>query len=265
MAAQPRANAPLMVKTLLLILSLGLLSPLLAQEIKVAAAADLNYAMKDLAARYEQKTGNKVALSFGASGNFYSQISNGAPYDVFFSADLDYVNKLAAAGKIDSVSVRTYAVGHLVLWVPNSSKLDPQKLKMDVLIDPSVKKIAIANPEHAPYGRAAVASLEFFQIKGLVSDKLVLGANISQAAQFVESGNAQAGLIALSLAMSPAMKDAGKYWGLPQDSYPAIQQGVGILTTSKNKKAAQAFLDYIGSPEGTAVLEQYGFGVPQGK
>jgi len=154
-----------MKKTLLLILFFALVSPLLPQQINVAAAADLNYAMKDLASRYQQKTGNRVALSFGASGNFYSQISNGAPYDVFFSADLDYVRKLAAAGKIDNASVRSYAVGHLVLWVPNSSKLDPQKLEMDVLLDPSVKKIAIANPEHAPYGRAAMASLEFSRSK----------------------------------------------------------------------------------------------------
>jgi len=252
-------------KILLLTLSLSLLSTLVAEEIRVAAAADLNYAMKDLASRYEQKTGNKAALSFGASGNFYSQISNGAPYDVFFSADLDYVKKLAAAGKIDSGSVRTYAVGHLVLWVPNTSRLNPQKLKMDVLIDPSVKKIAIANPEHAPYGRAAMSSIEFFMIKGLVSDKLVLGENISQAAQFVQSGNAQAGLIALSLAMSPPMKSAGKYWELPADSYPEIQQGVGILSSSTRKQAAQAFIDYISSPEGTDVLEQYGFDVPSGK
>ena len=218
--------------------------------------------MKDLAARFEQKTGNKVDLSFGASGNFYSQIQNGAPFDLFFSADLDYAKKLAEAGKIESASVRTYAVGHLVLWVPKSSKLDPQKLKMDLLLDPSVQKIAIANPEHAPYGRAAMAALEHYGLKDKVAGKLVLGENISQAAQFVQSGNAQAGLIALSLAMSPAMKNAGKYWELPQDAYPEIQQGVGILTTSKNKQAAQAFIDYISSPEGTAVLEQYGFRVP---
>ena len=168
-----------MKKTLLLILSLGLLSPLLAQDINVAAAADLNYAMKDLASRYEQKTGNKIALSFGASGNFYSQISNGAPYDMFFSADLDYVKKLAAAGKIDNASVRTYAIGHLVLWVPNSSKLDPQKLKMDMLIDPSVKKIAIANPEHAPYGRAAMAVLEHSDLKDMVAGQTGAGAKTS--------------------------------------------------------------------------------------
>ena len=245
------------------VLMFSLLSPLLvAEDVRVAAAADLNYAMKDLAARFEQKTGNKVDLSFGASGNFYSQIQNGAPFDLFFSADLDYAKKLAEAGKIESASVRTCAVGHLVLWVPNSSKLDPAKLKMDLLLDPSIKKIAVANAQNAPYGRAGMAALEHFGLKDKVADKLVLGENISQTAQFVQSGNAQAGLIALSLAMSPAMKDAGKYWEVPQDAYPEIQQGVGILSASKHKQAAQAFIDYISSPEGTAVLEQYGFRVP---
>ena len=121
----------------------------------VAALADLTYAMKDLAGQFQKKTGNTVTLSFGASGNFYSQITSGAPYDLFFSADSEYLAKLAAAGKIDKASVREYAMGALVLWVANSSGLDLQKLKMDALLDPSVKKIAIANPDHAPYGRAA--------------------------------------------------------------------------------------------------------------
>ena len=252
-------------KILLLILALTLLPQLIAQEIKVAAAADLNYAIKDLAARYQKKTGNNVALSIGSSGAFYSQIQNGAPFDVYLSADLDYVKKLAAAGKIDTASVRDYAIGRLVLWLPNSSKLDLQKLKMDALLDPSVNKIAIANPDLAPYGRAAKAALEHFQIEGLVKDRLVIGENVSQAAQFVQSGNAQAGLIPLSLALAPAMKDAGKYWEVPQDAYPEIRQGAGVVSSSKNKKAAQAFLDYLGSPEGTAVLEQYGFRVPKAK
>ena len=247
----------------ILVLMLSLLTPvLIAEDVRVAAAADLNYAMKDLAASFEQKSGNKVELSFGASGNFYSQIQNGAPFDLFFSADLDYAKKLAEAGKIESASVRIYAIGHLVLWVPNSAKLDPEKLKMDLLLDPSVQRIAIANPQHAPYGRAAMAALEHFGLKDKVATKLVMGENISQAAQFVQSGNTQAGLIALSLAMSPAMKNAGKYWELPLDAYPEIQQGVGILSSSKHKQAAQAFIDYISSPEGTAVLEQYGFRVP---
>ena len=251
-----------MNNALVLLLSLALLSPACGEEIRVAAAADLSYAMNDLAARFEQKTGNKVELSFGASGSFYSQIQSGAPFDLFFSADSEYPKKLAAAGKIDGASLRTYAIGHLVLWVPNSSKLDPQKMKMDLLLDPSVKKIAIANPEHAPYGQAAVAALDHYIMKGLVSDKLVMGESISQTAQFVESGNAQAGLIALSLAVSPTMKDKGKYWELPQEAYPEIQQGAGIVSSSKRKQAAQAFLDYVTSPEGAAVLERYGFRVP---
>jgi molybdate transport system substrate-binding protein len=236
-----------------------------AQDIAVAAASDLNFAMKDLASRYEQKSGIKIALSFGASGNFYSQIQSGAPYDLFFSADADYPTKLAAAGLIDKASIGSYAVGHLVLWIPTGSSLDVQQLKMDTLLQPSVQKIAIANPEHAPYGRAAMAALEHFGLKGLVSSKLVLGENVSQAAQFVQSGNAQAGLIPLSLAMSPAMKSSGKYWELPADSYPEIQQVVGILTSSKHRQAAQAFLDFVTSPGGAAVLQQYGFALPARK
>jgi molybdate transport system substrate-binding protein len=253
----------LMKKTLLLILSLALLVPTVrAEEITVAAAADLNYAMKDLATRFQQKTGNQVTLSFGSSGSFFSQIQSGAPFDLFFSADMDYPKKLAAAGLVENSSLRVYAIGHLVLWVPNSSALDPQKLKMDLLLQPSVQRIAIANPQHAPYGRAAMSALEHVGLKDKVAGKVVLGENISQTAQFVQSGNAQAGLIALSLAMSPAMKDTGKYWELPADSYPEMQQAVAILSSSKHKQAAQAFIDYISSSEGAAVLEQYGFRVP---
>jgi molybdate transport system substrate-binding protein len=249
-------------KLLIFMASLCLLTPLAAQKIRVGAATDLNFAMNDLASRFGQKTGNKVASSFGASGNFYSEIENGAPFDLFFSADAEYPKKLAVAGKMDSASLRTYALGRLVLWVPAGSKLDPQKMKMDLLLDSSVKRIAIANPEHAPYGRAAMAALDHYIIQGLVKDKLVLGEDIGQAAQFVESENAQAGLIALSLAMSPTMKDKGKYWELPQDAYPEIRQDAGIVSSSKQKQAAQAFLDYVTSPEGGAVLEQYGFRVP---
>ena len=245
------------------ILAIALLTPsAIAQQLTVAAAADLNYAMKDLAARFERKTGNQVSLSFGASGNFYSQIQNGAPYDLFFSADADYPKKLAAAGLMDGSSLRTYAVGHLVLWVPNTVKLEPQQLKMELLTQPSVQKIAIANPQHAPYGRAALAALEHFGLKDKVASKLVLGENVSQAAQFLQSGNAQAGLVAESLAVSPEMRSAGRYWPVPQDAYPEMQQVAGILASSKHKPAAQAFISFVRSTEGAAILQNYGFGVP---
>ena len=251
------------VAILLLILFLG--SPS-AREITVAAAADLNYALQDLAARFEKKTGDKtVTLSFGSSGNLFSEIQSGAPYDLFLSADEQYPQRLAAAGLMDPASLRSFVVGHLVLWVRNGSGLDPQKLKMDLLLEPSVEHIAIASPQHAPYGRAAMAALTHFGLKDKLASKLVFGESVSQAAQFVQSGNAQAGLIALSLAMSPAMRAAGTYWRLPPDSYPELLQAAGIISASRRKQAAQAFLDYVTSPEGAAVLEHYGFTVPAGK
>lgn len=234
-----------------------------AEDITVAAAADLSYALKDLAHRFTAKTGTGVKLSFGSSGNLYSQIQNGAPFDLFFSADADYPKKLVEAGQVDANSLRTYAVGHLVLWVPNSVPLDPQKLQMDLLTRPEVKRIATANAQHAPYGRAAMAALEHFGLKDKVASKLVVGENISQAAQFVQSGNAQAGLIALSLALAPAMKDSGRYWELPSESYPELQQAAGVVAGSKQKAAAQAFLNYVTSAEGRGILQQYGFHTPQ--
>lgn len=248
---------------LVLCYAFALAAQAVGEEITVAAAADLNYALKDLAQRFSKSTGTEVKLSFGASGNLFSQIQNGAPFDLFFSADADYPKKLAEAGVVEASSVRAYAVGHLVLWVPNSLGLDPQKLKMYLLSDPKVQHVAIANPQHAPYGRAAMSALEHFGLKGKVASKLVQGENISQAAQFVQSGNAQAGLIALSLALSPAMKDAGRYWELPQNSYPELLQVVAIVRTSKHKAAAQALLNYVTSPEGRAILQQYGFRTPQ--
>lgn len=246
---------------LLLVVTFNLYS-IAAEPIRVAAAADLNFALNDVAARFEAKTGTKVLLSFGSSGNLFSQIQNGAPFDLFFSADEDYPKKLAAAGAMDATTLRTYAIGHLVLWLPKTSQLDPATLQMKLLTDPSVSRISIANPQHAPYGRAAMASIEHYGLKDKVASKLVYGENVSQAAQFVQSGNAQAGLIALSLAKSPAMASAGKYWELPTDSYPELRQAAGVISASKQKKEAQAFLDYVLSAEGAAILRKAGLGIP---
>jgi molybdate transport system substrate-binding protein len=253
-----------MVVTLLLLLAFASAVPgLRAEEITVAAAADLNNALQELAQRFTARSGTQVKLSFGSSGNLYSQIQNGAPFDLFFSADSEYAKKLGEAGRLDAASLATYAVGHLVLWVPKGAALDPQKLKMELLTKAEVRRIAIANPQHAPYGRAAMAALEHFGLTEKVARKLVMGENVSQATQFVQSGNAQAGLIALSLAMSPAMKGAGMYWELPADSYPEMKQVAGVVSGAKRKQAAQAFLNYVTSPEGRAILQQYGFGTPQ--
>jgi molybdate transport system substrate-binding protein len=244
----------------LLLLLTGTLAA--AQEIVVAAAADMNAALPQLVAAYTKKTGQTVKFSFGSSGNLANQIRNGAPFDVFFSADEEYPKQLVADGLAVGNSLYRYAVGRLVLWVLSESTLDLQKLGMQALLDPSVKKIAIANPQHAPYGRAAEAALTHFGIYDQVAAKLVLGENVAQAAQFVESGNAQAGLIALSHALAPAMKNKGRYWTVPLDSYPTLNQAVVVLSQSKRQDAARKFLEFVRSPEATSLRELYGFSLP---
>lgn len=233
-----------------------------SQELVVAAAADLSSALKDVGDGFQKKTGVTVKLSFGASGALTQQIQNGAPFDVFFSADMDYPRKLIDGGQADGASLYEYAVGKLVLWVPADSPLDLQHQGMNSLLDPSVKKIAIANPEHAPYGRAAVAALKHEGLYDRVSDRLVLGENVSQAAQFVESGNAQAGFVALAHAVAPAMQGKGKYWEVPATAYPPLIQGVVVLAHSQHKKEATQFLEYIKTKETAELLRKYGFSIP---
>jgi len=233
-----------------------------AQEITVAAAADMSAALPQLVEAYTKKTGQTVKLSFGASGNLTNQIRNGAPFDVFFSADEEYPQQLISEGLASKDTLYRYAIGRLVLWVPNDSPLDLSKIGIQALLDPSVKKISIANPATAPYGRAAAAALRHFGIYDQVSSRLVLGENVSQAAQFVESGNAQAGLIALSHALAPAMKDKGRYWTVPLDAYPTLNQAAVVLSRSKQGDAARRFLEFLRSPEAASLLSSYGFSLP---
>jgi molybdate transport system substrate-binding protein len=236
-----------------------------AQEITVAAAADMSAALPELVAAYTKKTGQTVKLAFGASGNLTNQIRNGAPFDVFFSADEQYPQQLIAEGLASKDTLYRYAIGRLVLWVPNDSPLDLSKLGIQALLDPSVKKISIANPATAPYGRAAEATLRHFAIYDKVSSRLVLGENISQAAQFVDSGNAQAGMIALSHALAPAMKDKGRYWSVPLDAYPTLNQAAVMISKSKQQDAARKFLEFMRSPEANSLLTRFGFSLPENK
>jgi molybdate transport system substrate-binding protein len=232
------------------------------REINVAAAADLSAAMQEVAANYEKRTAVVVKLSFGASGALTQQIQNGAPFDVFFSADMDYPRQLIAGGQADGATLYRYAVGQLVLWVPQDSPLDVEHKGMDVLLDPSVKKISMANPQHAPYGRAAVAALKHYGLYEKLGDRLVLGENVSQAAQFVESGNAQAGFVALAHAMAPAMQGKGRYWVVPAEAYPALDQGVVLISRSPHPEDAAAFLGFIKTEEAAGMLRRYGFTSP---
>src|ERR1700744_3894891 len=229
--------------------------------LRVAAAADLQFALKDIAQQYEHQTGHKVEITFGSSGNFFAQLQNGAPFDVFFSADIDYPRRLQQASLTESDSFMKYAIGRLVIWVPADSKINLIERKWNALLDPSVQKIAIANPEHAPYGRAAVEALTRAGIYEKVQPKLVYGENISQAAQFVQSGNAQAGIIALSLAVSPAMKD-GQRWGVPIDEYAPIEQAAVILKSARDKDASRSFLKFVAIDDGQRILGSYGFALP---
>jgi molybdate transport system substrate-binding protein len=232
------------------------------REIVVAAAADLSAALQEVTSNYEKQTGVVVKLSFGASGALTQQIQNGAPFDAFFSADMDYPRQLIAGGQAESATLYRYAVGRLVLWVPRDSPLDLEHRGMDVLLDPSVKKISIANPEHAPYGRAAVAALKHYELYEKVSGRLVMGENVSQAAQFVESGNAQAGFLALAHAMAPAMQGKGRYWMVPVEGYPPLDQGAVLISRSPHWQDAAAFLEYMKTAEVAAVLRRYGFSLP---
>ena len=179
-----------------------------AEEITIAAASDLSFAFREIVAEYEKTTANHVRLTLGSSGNFYAQIQNGAPFDLYFSADIAYPRKLEEAGLTVPGSLYQYAVGRIVMWTGNESRIDVTQ-GFEALRDPTVKKIAIANPKHAPYGRAAVAAMEYFKVYDQVKDKLILGENISQAAQFIESGACDIGIIALSLAVAPAVKSKG--------------------------------------------------------
>jgi molybdate transport system substrate-binding protein len=233
-----------------------------ATEIKVAAASDLTFAFKDVVAGFERQTGNRVRLTYGSSGNFFSQIQNGAPFDLFFSADVSFPRKLEAAGLTEPGSIYEYAKGELVIWVPNASKLDLSK-GLTVLLDPSIRKVAIANPIHAPYGAAAVAAMKYAGIYDQVKGKIVQGENISQAAQFVHSGNAEVGIVALSLALAPAMKSDGRYVVVPPKDYPPLIQAAVILKSSREKEVANQFLQFLKQPDTVALMRGYGFVVPE--
>ncbi|HZP63189.1 MAG TPA: molybdate ABC transporter substrate-binding protein [Terriglobales bacterium] len=231
-----------------------------AQEINVAAAADLQFAMQDIAGRFQKESGKNVKVSYGSSGNFFQQLQNGAPFDMFFSANLDYAKKLDTAGLVEPGSYYEYAQGKIVLWATNESKLNLNS-GLKVLLDSSIRKIAVADPQHAPYGQAAVAAMQKENIYDRVKDKLVLGENISQTASFLQSGAADVGIIALSLALSPNMKESGHSAEVPSDDYPPIKQACVILRSSKDKKSAQDFLSFLKTTAIADVLRGYGFDV----
>ena len=232
-----------------------------AESLTVAAAADLTFAFREVAAAFQKQSTDQLRISYGSSGSFFSQIKNGAPYDVFFSADVQYPKKLAAAGLVEPETIYKYAAGKIVIWVPAASQLDLSR-GLKVLLDPSIHKIAIANPEHAPYGRAAVAALQHDAIYDKVKDKVVMGEDISQTAQFVQSGNADAGILALSLALAPPMKERGRFVIIPPDKYPPIIQAACVIRATRQLELAKRFMEFMKQPATIATMEKYGFVLP---
>src|SRR5688572_12559432 len=224
----------------------------------VAAASDLQATLPEVIRGFERESNATVTVSFGSSGNFFAQIQNGAPYDVYLSADIDYPKQLIASGHAEGSSLYQYARGRLVLWTRKDSGVDISG-GLRSLTDARVMRIAIANPKYAPYGRAAEAALRYEKIYDAVRGKLVLGENISQTAQLVDSGNASVGIIALSLALGPALRARGTYREIPAIAHPPIDQAAVIVSASTRKPLASEFLAYLKRPDISEHLHRFGF------
>jgi molybdate transport system substrate-binding protein len=224
--------------------------------ITVAAAADLQFAFQEIAQAYEQESGRKVRLVFGSTGQLTQQIEHGAPYDLMAAANIEYIERLAEQGLLLEDSISLYARGRIVLAVNRKAGVKADGL--EDLLDPSIRHIAIANPEHAPYGWAAQEALQSAGIWELVQDKLVRGENVRQALQYVQSGDAQVGIVALSVADVAEIS-----WTLiDEELHTPLEQALGVLTTSKNPDEARQFANYINGPTGRPVMKHYGFLLP---
>lgn len=225
----------------------------------VAVAANFTKPMTDIATAFEKTTGHSAKLSFGSSGKFVSQIENGAPFEVFLAADDKNPTKLEQSGLAVVNSHFTYAIGKLVLWSANANLVDDQG---DILSKGGFKHIAFADPKLAPYG---VAAMEVLKNKGLL-DKLqplfVQGENISQTYQFISTANAELGFVALSQVMENGKVTSGSAWQIPENLYTPIRQDVVLLKKGEDNPAASALLQFLKSPEATAIISKYGYGLP---
>ncbi|WP_217807568.1 molybdate ABC transporter substrate-binding protein [Thalassobacillus devorans] len=228
-------------------------------EIKIAAASDLVLAFKEAGELFEEENGTNVTFSFGSTGQLAEQIRNGAPFDVFAAADVKFVDDLNENGLIIPETQTTYAFGRIGITTLTDQSVSVQTL--DDLLKPEIKKVAIANPEHAPYGLAAKQALENTGVWEQIEDKLVYGRNISDTLAYVESGNAEAGISALSL----YQEDNMEFKIIDDELHAPLEQSVAVLEQTEEEKAAKQFLDFIKGPKGQPIMERYGFIVPEGK
>jgi molybdate transport system substrate-binding protein len=236
-------------------------APLFSQELTVAAAADLRPALDEISAKFKAESGITLRVSYGSSGNFFQQLQNGAPFDVFLSANIDYPKKLEQAGLVVQGTYSEFARGSIVLMTRCDSQIDLAE-GLHALLTPAVKKIAIANPTHAPYGQAAVAAIRSMGIYDWVAPHLVMGENISEAASFVLSGAADVGIVAKSLALAPAAAKHVKFVEIPAKDYPPLLQAMVVMKSSKNPSAAARLQSFMRSEDAKKILKQYGFEVP---
>jgi molybdate transport system substrate-binding protein len=248
-----------LLRPLLLACSLLFAATAHAEKVTVAAAADLKFAMDEIVTTFKKAhPSDEVEVIYGSSGKFHTQIQNGAPYDLYFSADIAFPRELVKAGFAAS-EVKPYAFGRIVLW---SATIDASKMTLASLTDPKMARIAIANPKHAPYGKRAEEALRASGLWEKVEPKLVYGENIAHTAQFVQTGNAQVGIIALSLAVNPELAKHGGYWLIPDKLHEPLEQGFVITKRAAGNKLAQQFADYMGSQAARAVMTKYGFVLP---
>jgi molybdate transport system substrate-binding protein len=232
--------------------------------VRAAAAADLRFAMDEIVEAFRREhPARGVQVTYGSSGNFYAQLSNHAPFDIFFSADVDYPRRLIREGVAIADSEFVYGIGRLVVWVPRTSPIQIEMLGIQSLVSPLVHKIAIANPRHAPYGRAAEAAMKSLGVYDRVKDRIVLGDSVMQAAQFVESGGAEVGIISNSLARAPQLQEKGRAWEVPIGAYPRREQGGVILSWAHDRSAAEALREFVLSGSGRAILRRHGFEVEE--
>jgi molybdate transport system substrate-binding protein len=230
-------------------------------QLSVAAASNLVYALDALNAEFRRSAPEiKLTVATGASGNLIAQITNGAPYDIFLSADLDYPRALIAQGGADAKTLTIFSIGRLVLWTTRAD-LDVSDPAVTVR-NPAVRKIAVANPATAPYGRAAQQALEKLGAWSGAQPKIVIGENVTQAAQFVETGHADVGFVALSLVLSPKLKDRGRWAEVSATLYAPLEQGAIITARGAKNPAAARYLTFLGSPAARKILQDYGYALP---
>ena len=253
-----------MKKFLLTLLSALALSAQAAEPLLVAAASDLTHSVEELGAAFAKEVpGAQVKFTTGASGNLLAQITHGAPFDVFMSADMMYPGRLAREGAAEGASLAPYAIGRLAIWSVDS-RFDLAQ-GMRVFNDARLTRVAIANPDIAPYGKAARAALQAHGVWDAVKDKLVMGENISQTAQFVQTGNAQLGIVSYATVFAPKMKGVGSYFLVPDTGAAPIEQGAIITRHGKANPLAPRFMQFLRSPAARAILLRHGFTLPPEK